>query len=474
MSDEHADKISGRAGGTPTINPAAINPAAINPALFQREDVRQILAALDVGGLYRVLGDEAGIRQRQIAACTGQTQSEVSDIVAGRRRVESHQVLGRIADGFDIPRELMGLSWWGPDGTYCGEVTVPEAPTREGEDVRRRTLIATTTMAAFGQAVQGLGELTELALPTGQPLPSRLGMSHVHTVEAVTERLRGVARQFGGQAELFGAAVQRFTRWRGVPASDVVKARLAVALAELHTEAGWCCYDSGVDGMGYFTRGLRLADEFGDAFGIANAAWHAGLTVVRSGHPNDALKCFQLGQLVLAGFQPGKARPAILRADDLRVPVLAGRLSRNSATAYALMDHPEHAKRSLAEAQDGWAPRDAFAHAGMALAIAGIELDLRRFDTAEPFAASAVRTYGDTHRRGRIQAELALAEVHVRAGEPRGLVLARQAIDAVSTLQSVAVRRERLVPLVAALEARPGSDAKEVARKARQVAATRV
>ncbi|MGH3922839.1 MAG: hypothetical protein ACRDTT_08230, partial [Pseudonocardiaceae bacterium] len=89
MSDEHADKISGRAGDTP-----AIDPAAIDPALFQREDVRQILAALDIGGLYRVLGDEAGIRQRQIAACTGQTQSEVSDIVAGRRRVESHQVLG--------------------------------------------------------------------------------------------------------------------------------------------------------------------------------------------------------------------------------------------------------------------------------------------------------------------------------------------------------------------------------------------
>ncbi|MGH3814445.1 MAG: helix-turn-helix domain-containing protein, partial [Pseudonocardiaceae bacterium] len=186
MSDEHADKISGRAGDTPTINPAAIDPAAIDPALFQREDVRQILAALDVGGLYRVLGDDAGISQRQIAACTGQSQSEVSDIAAGHRQVGNHQVLVRIADGFDIPRELMGLSWWGPDGTYCGGGTVPEAPMREGEDVRRRTLIATTSMAALGQVVQGMGELTELALPTGEPLPRRLSMSHVHAVEAVT------------------------------------------------------------------------------------------------------------------------------------------------------------------------------------------------------------------------------------------------------------------------------------------------
>ncbi len=229
-----------------------------------------------------------------------------------------------------------------------------------------------------------------------------------------------------------------------------------------------------VDGMGYFTRGLRLVDEAGDGFGIANAAFHAGLTLVRSGHPNDALKCFQLGQFVLAGFQPGKSRPAILRADDLRVPVLAGRLNRNSATAYALMDHPEQAKRCLAEAHEGWAPRDAFEQAGADFTTAEIQLDLGRLDTAETFAASAVRTYGDAHRRGRTSAELALAEVQVRAGEPRGLVLARQAIDAVSTLQSVAVRQERLVPLATALEARPGNDAKEIARIAHQVATTRM
>jgi hypothetical protein len=85
-----------------------------------------------------------------------------------------------------------------------------------------------------------------------------------------------------------------------------------------------------------------------------------------------------------------------------------------------------------------------------------------------------VSTYGEGHRRGRTLAELTLAEAHVRAGEPRGLILAPQAITAVSTLQSVAARRQRLVPLVTALEARPGNDAKEIARIAHQVAATRM
>ncbi len=226
--------------------------------------------------------------------------------------------------------------------------------------------------------------------------------------------------------------------------------------------------------MGCFTRALSLADEARDSFGIANAAWQAGRTLMRSGHPNDALKCFQLGQFSLRGVQPGKSTPAILRADDPRIPTLTAWLNLNSATAYALMDLPDQAKRCLAAAREGWAPRDARERAAMDHATSEIQLDLHRFDIAESFAASAVRTYGDTHHRDRTQAELLLAEVHVRAGEPRGLVLARQAIAAVSSLQSVAVRQERLVPLATALEAQPGSEAKELARMARQVAATRV
>jgi hypothetical protein len=257
-------------------------------------------------------------------------------------------------------------------------------------------------------------------------------------------------------------------------ASEVVKARLGAALAELYTEAGWAYWDSGVDGMGCFTRAPGLADEAGDGFGIANAAWQAGRTLVRSGHPDDALKCFQLGQFVLAGFQPGRSRPAILRADDPRIPTLTAWLNLNSATAYALMDHLEQAKCSLAAAREGWAPCDARERAAMDHATSEIQLDLPQFDIAESFAACAVGTYGEGHGRGWTRAELALAEVHVRTGEPRGLMLARQAITAVSTLQSVAARRERLVPLTAALEARPGNDAKEIARMAHQVTATRV
>jgi hypothetical protein len=328
--------------------------------------------------------------------------------------------------------------------------------------------------AVVGQALVGRGDPVELTLPSGQVLPSRLGISDVHAVRVVTEQLREVARCHGGQAGVFGATAREYTLWLEVPATEAVKAQFAAALAELHTEAGWCCYDDGLDGTGFFTKAISLADRFGDSYGVANATWHAGLAVVRIGHPNDALKLFQLGQLRLSGFRLGRPT-SVARADDPRLPNLAARLSRNSTTAWALMKAPEQATRCFAEADETWAPRDAYERAGGHFETAAVQLDLGQMEAAERSGASALRGYGEgRYRRGRILAELLFAEVHVRAGEPQGLSLAHQAIEAVSTLRSTALRRERLVPLAAALAARPGTDARDLAHKARQVATTRI
>jgi len=382
------------------------------------------------------------------------------------RQVSNVWVLERIADGLRIPRAWLGVSY--------GEE--PEAPPTEEEaddEVKRRALIAAASTAAVGQAV-GLGKPVTLALPTKQPLPSRLGMSDVHAVWAVAEQLRGVARYNGGLAGVVGATAREYTRWLEVPATEAVKAQFAAALAELYTEAGWCCYDDGLEGTGFFTEAISLADQFGDTYGVANATWHAGLARVRIGHPNDALKLFQFGQLRLSGFR--LARPtSVARADDPRLPVLAARLSRNSATAWALMKAPEQAARCLAEADEVWAPRDAFERASGHFSTAGVQLDLGHLEAAERSAANAVRSFGEgPYRKARLHAEILLAEVHVRAGEPQGLSLAHQAIEGVSTLRSAALRRERLVPLAAALAARPGTDTRDLARRARQVATTRI
>jgi hypothetical protein len=71
-----------------------------------------------------------------------------------------------------------------------------------------------------------------------------------------------------------------------------------------------------------------------------------------------------------------------------------------------------------------------------------VQLDLRRLEIAESFAACAVRTYGEGHRRGRIGPNSPLPRCMCGLANPVGWYW-------------------------------PGSDAKEIARMAHQVAAMR-
>jgi hypothetical protein len=65
--------------------------------------------------------------------------------------------------------------------------------------------------------------------------------------------------------------------------------------------------------------------------------------------------------------------------------------------------------------------------------------------------------------------DVTVATIHVKAGDPGGLGLAKAAIDRVATINSPRAR-QRLLPLANALNARPNKEARELARIARQAA----
>jgi hypothetical protein len=101
-----------------------------------------------------------------------------------------------------------------------------------------------------------------------------------------------------------------------------------------------------------------------------------------------------------------------------------------------------------------------------------LELERGQLDAAEALAASSVRLWESRGaRRGRTNAGILLATIHVRAGESDGLRLAHEAITDAMKLSSVRVHW-RLKPLATALDARPGSDARDLARTARRVSTT--
>jgi transcriptional regulator with XRE-family HTH domain len=464
MGYGHADKIA-RLASTPTA--AREKPApAIDPTLYRRDDVRRILAERDIGALYRVLRDE-GITQRTIAELTGQSQSEVSEILKGRR-VRDVTVLERIAEGLGIPREYMGLSY-GEHSTYRGEVTVSDPREGDDDEMRRRAVLLAAPVALWGRAL--FGEVPKLSPPdwlVGH-LPSRLGMIHVEAVADLLAQLRACARTWGGMAEVLGAVAVQSKRLLAVPGEDIIRARLGSVLAELHTEAGWTYFDSGVDDAAdyYYCQALDIARRFGDRYQIAHALRHAGMLPLERGRFNDSLKLFQLGQIAFMPLDGSSSK------DDPRVAPMTACLDSLQARALARMDLPDQAKSKLAAARDKWQAPDTFAQADADYRNADISLCLGQVDGAEQFAALSVRAWGDRDRRPAASTRILLATIHVRAGEPRGPQLAHNAITAAAKLSSDRVRH-RLLPLAEELNTRRGSDYQELARMARQVTATRV
>src|SRR5919198_5937487 len=89
-----------------TIGPSG---SPVTPEVWNDPAMRDALATRNISEIYRQLRRH-GVSQRQIAASTGQSQSEVSEILKGRQ-VIAYDVLARIADGLGIPRGYMGLAY---------------------------------------------------------------------------------------------------------------------------------------------------------------------------------------------------------------------------------------------------------------------------------------------------------------------------------------------------------------------------
>jgi len=453
MGYGHAEKLAAIVAGTPAVAEADTPP--IDPALYRREHVRRVLAERDIGGLFRVLRDDAGLNQRTIAGLVGMSQSAVSEILKGRK-VRDVTVLERIAKGLGIPREYMGLSY-GERDAYAGDEAPQSGAAQEvDEAVQRRDVIAVGALATLGFVPSFAALLDSSAAPGEVPLPDRIGASDVTEIKNTTEQLRAAARAQGGQARAASAAATHCRRLTAVPAAERVTRSLGSALAELDELAGWCCHDAGLDrhARWHYRTAADLARRVGDDYRVASALRFAGLVDARRDRPNDAMKLYQF-----AGVKLGNQD-----AD------LGAWLHAVSARALAEMEH-EQAADHLTKARDGWSATDAVERADQNYQSALVYTKLGRLDVAEQLTAS-INGAGRQRPVG-VFAGVLRATIYVQTGEPRGLGMAKSAVDSVAPLHSVRAR-ERLVPLADALDSRPGSDHRELARMARQVATTRV
>ncbi|HET9256423.1 MAG TPA: helix-turn-helix transcriptional regulator, partial [Pseudonocardiaceae bacterium] len=327
-----------------------------HPALWEQPAMRAALARRDIGAVYRRLTD-AGFSQRQIAALTGQSQSEISEILRGRQ-VLTYPVLMRIADGLGIARGRMGLAA-APERPQL----VPAEPM--DEDTKRRALLAAATGALFGDPELGAPpELPEHPEPP-TPLPSRLAARDVGALRALTRQLETLAKAYGGSAETLSQVALSAERLMSVPGPEKITSDLTVAIGELHTVAGWAAFDAHQDAASSYH--LARAMELGTSDGLvfSKAAYLSGVATAERGHHNDGLKLLQLGKISLDSV------PATSRTSEL-----ASWLAADSAIVLARMDQGAAARRALGMARDSWCPPTADDQADMAWVTALAQLAL--------------------------------------------------------------------------------------------------
>jgi transcriptional regulator with XRE-family HTH domain len=433
---------------------------------FEQPEARRALNARDVGAVYRLL-QRAGVSQREIARRTGQGQSEVSEIVQGRR-VRDVELLERIADGLGVPRSYLRLSG-DAENAYSGGVAVTALSGEVVEEMRRRVLLANAGVSLAGRQVDKLGELLTLPDPAPVALPTRIEGIHVAQVRNTTRRLGAAGITDYGDPEVLSVAAARAEKLLKVSGTEAVKRALLIAVAELHIEAGWAGFDAWHydRALHHFNRALELAITAADAYLQATALSYAGVVIREFGRPNDGLKLLQVGLVKAWEIHDDEPRAVIVGE--------VGRAAREAcahadlASAYADLGDFHTAERAMATGRGLWGATRADPFGDLDRPAALLALHQGRVDTAEALAAASVRRWEGVSQVGHAQSGIVLATIHVQSGEPDGLRLAHGAITAVTKLSSVRARR-RLQPLATALATRPGRDPHDLAQLARQVA----
>lgn len=428
----------------------------LNPDLLNLPSVRDALARRDITRLYHILKRE-GIPQRLIAEATGQSQSEVSEILSGRR-VMGYDVLVRICTGLGVPRELMGLA-------YHGVTTEPELVEEVDEDVERRNFLAIAGAIFFGVPVFGDPHPLTLRDVVLSP-PERLGAGDVSAFQETVSRLDVLDRESGGVAAREALAATAATGEKLLPAQAApeVHTQLRYAVSEAHRLAGWASGDIGLidHSRWHFHRALDFAQ--GSPERVSAILCSAADMEKHHGAPNDALKMFQLAETGISSS-----------ADPQGAAVLAGL----SASAYLSVGYPDVARQQLGRARRLFADADpqdsqpffAFYGPGHGL-LAATTAKLADYDTARTDVVNALRTRPSFDVRCNALDTVVLATVALQAGEiSTGLTEARRALSLVGSVGSQRAR-DRLAPMIQALESRPDSTSRELAVYARRVSAT--
>ncbi|MDI2132064.1 helix-turn-helix domain-containing protein [Yinghuangia seranimata] len=79
-------------------------------ALLATPEMRRACAERDIGAIFGLARDQAGVSLSRLARLCEMTPSRVGEYIKGRTQVRQQRVVERVADGLRIPGELLGLA----------------------------------------------------------------------------------------------------------------------------------------------------------------------------------------------------------------------------------------------------------------------------------------------------------------------------------------------------------------------------
>lgn len=422
-------------------------PPVINPGVWEQREMRVALAHRDLATVYQRL-QRVGVSQRRIATLTGQSSSEVYEILKGRK-VMAYDVLVRIADGLGVPRGYLGLAYDESTETAV-ELAATSTTARPDERDEVRDLLSHAANLTMATTVNATATWWQPVDRQATPAPTRIGMSDVEQIEHITSVLRGLDSRHGGGTcrDVVIAQVAWAQQLLTAEGNDAVMHRLHLAVADLHMQAGWTSFDVGLDTSArrHLARALELARAANDSSLIAKLLYCMGRLHLHRKLFRDGLRFFQLGQIA---------------AQDSGCELTVALLCVNEAWAYALLGDSTQALKSLGRAQDEFARADhstaptwvrffgaADHHASAGVTYASLpDATNSQLEQGVELLNQSLKQRGPDMARSRVFELSALATAYLRTGNyDCGITAGREALELAAMVRSVRTL-DRLEPL---------------------------